>query len=128
MLGFSREIAGVEDTENGFRRYLELGKPPCPVLRPVSRFSVARSPLKEPEDYLVGQSVVFSTEALIRSGSDILQGGAACVIGFGKLGSSIARTLHVKHVREALEDAGVVIARPATCRSARRRLHAAPQR
>ncbi|MGH8904585.1 MAG: adenosylhomocysteinase [Egibacteraceae bacterium] len=127
---FSGEIVGVvEDTENGLRRYLDRGKPPCPV------FSVARSPLKEPEDYLVGQSVVFSTEALIRSRGGILQGGAACVIGFGKLGSSIARTLHAKHVRvtvydrdpvrmihafsqgfrtastlrEALEDAGVVM-------------------
>ena len=50
----------VEDTENGLRRYLGAWKPPCPV------FSVARSPLKDPEDYLVGQSVVFSAEALLR--------------------------------------------------------------
>lgn len=96
---FSGQVAGVvEDTENGFRRYLKLGKPPCPV------FSVARSPLKKPEDYLVGQSVVFSTEVLIRSRGEILQGGAACVIGFGKLGSSIARTLHAKHVRVTVYD------------------------
>lgn len=59
---FSGQILGVvEDTENGHRRYLEHDKPPCPI------YSVARSPLKTPEDFLVGQSVVFSTEALIRS-------------------------------------------------------------
>ena len=96
---FSGRIVGVvEDTENGFRRYQSLGKPPCPV------FSVARSPLKQPEDYLVGQSVVFSTEALMRSRGDILHGREACVIGFGKLGSSIARMLHSKSVRVTVYD------------------------
>jgi adenosylhomocysteinase len=53
---FSGRVVGVvEDTENGHQRYAalaaRLGKLPCPV------FSVARSPLKDPEDYLVGQSV-----------------------------------------------------------------------
>ncbi|GAB1640214.1 adenosylhomocysteinase [Krasilnikovia sp. MM14-A1259] len=96
---FSGQVVGVvEDTENGFRRYQALGKPPCPV------FSVARSPLKQPEDYLVGQSVVFSTEALMRSRGDILHGREACVIGFGKLGSSIARMLHAKSVRVTVYD------------------------
>lgn len=96
---FSGEIVGVvEGTENGFRRYLDLEKPPCPI------FSVARSPLKRPEDYLVGQSIVFSTEALMRSRGDILHGREACVIGFGKLGSSIARTLHTKNVRVTVYD------------------------
>jgi adenosylhomocysteinase len=100
---FSGRILGVvEDTENGFRRYLELGKPPCPV------YSVARSPLKQPEDHLVGQSIVFSAEALIRGRGDILPGRAATVIGFGKLGSSIARTLHAKGVRVTVFDADPV--------------------
>jgi adenosylhomocysteinase len=97
---FSGRILGVvEDTENGHRRYLELGKPPCPV------FSVARSPLKQPEDHLVGQSIVFSTEALMRTRGHILPGRQACVIGYGKLGSSIARTLHAKGVRVTVYDA-----------------------
>jgi adenosylhomocysteinase len=96
---FSGQILGVvEDTENGQRRYQELGKPSCPI------YSVARSPLKQPEDHLVGQSVVFSTEALMRSRGDILPGRAATVIGFGKLGSSIARTLHAKGVRVTVFD------------------------
>lgn len=61
---FSGQIIGVvEDTENGHQRYETLGKLPCPV------FSVARSPLKDPEDYLVGQSVTFSAEALTERGA-----------------------------------------------------------
>ena len=96
---FSGEIVGVvEDTENGHRRYLDYDKPPCPV------YSVARSPLKAPEDYLVGQSVVFSTEALIRARGDILYGRVAAVLGFGKLGSSVARMLHARGVQVVVYD------------------------
>jgi len=96
---FSGRIVGVvEDTENGHRRYEGLGKIPCPVV------SVARSPLKDPEDFLVGQSVVFSTEALMRGRGDILHGRPALVIGFGKLGSSIARLLHAKGVQVTVYD------------------------
>jgi adenosylhomocysteinase len=96
---FSGTITGVvEDTENGHRRYAEIAKLPCPVL------TVARSPLKEPEDFLVGQSVVFSAEALLRSRGHILHGRTALVIGFGKLGSSIARLLHAKGIHVTVYD------------------------
>lgn len=96
---FTGHLVGVvEDTENGHRRYESLDKLPCPVV------SVARSPLKDPEDYLVGQSVVFSTEAVMRGRGDILHGRPALVIGFGKLGSSIARLLHAKGVQVTVFD------------------------
>ncbi|WP_431771771.1 adenosylhomocysteinase [Streptomyces cucumeris] len=96
---FSGRLLGViEDTENGHRRYQNLEKLPCPVI------SVARSPLKDPEDFLVGQSVVFSTEAVMRGRGDILHGRPTLVIGFGKLGSSIARLLHAKGVRVTVFD------------------------
>ncbi|MFF2850211.1 adenosylhomocysteinase [Streptomyces sp. NPDC058001] len=96
---FSGKLLGVvEDTENGHKRYAERGKLPCPVV------SVARSPLKDPEDFLVGQSVVFSTEALLRGRGDILHGRPALVLGFGKLGSSIARLLHAKGVHVTVYD------------------------
>lgn len=96
---FSGRVLGViEDTENGHRRYAALAKLPCPVI------SVARSPLKDPEDFLVGQSVVFSTEALMRSRGDVVHGRTALVIGFGKLGSSITRLLHAKGVRVTVYD------------------------
>ncbi|GAA2638794.1 adenosylhomocysteinase [Actinomadura fulvescens] len=104
---FSGQVVGVvEDTENGHQRYealgASLGKLPCPV------FSVARSPLKDPEDYLVGQSVTFSAEALIRSRGDILQGRPAAVIGYGKLGRSIAAMLHARHVGATVFDSDPV--------------------
>ncbi|MCZ4122856.1 adenosylhomocysteinase [Streptomyces sp. H39-S7] len=96
---FSGRILGViEDTENGHKRYAEMLNPPCPLL------SIARSPLKDPEDFLVGQSVVFSTEALLRGRGDILHGRPALVLGFGKLGSSIARLLHAKGVHVTVYD------------------------
>lgn len=108
---FSGHILGVvEDTENGHRRYLDLVKPPCPV------YSVARSPLKQPEDHLVGQSIVFSTEALMRSRGDILIGRTATVIGFGKLGSSIAETLRAKGVRVSVFDLDPIRAAQAMAR------------
>jgi adenosylhomocysteinase len=100
---FSGRLVGViEDTENGHRRYEELDKLPCPVV------SVARSPLKDPEDFLVGQSVVFSAEALMRGRGDIPHGREALVIGFGKLGSSIARLLHAKGVHVTVYDIDAV--------------------
>ncbi|MEV2275052.1 NAD(P)-binding domain-containing protein [Nocardiopsis sp. NPDC049922] len=96
---YSGNILGVvEDTENGHRRYLAHAKPHCPIS------SVARSPLKIPEDFLVGQSIVFSTEALVRTRGDILYGRGATVIGFGKLGSSVAHMLHARNVRVTVYD------------------------
>jgi adenosylhomocysteinase len=83
----SRFLGIVEDTENGHQRYLSVPGPRYPV------FSAARSPLKAPEDFLVGQSIVFSLEALLREWGTILQGRSICVIGYGKLGQSAAHLL-----------------------------------
>ena len=97
---FGEKFAGiVEDTENGHQKYLRQlnrlrGKPfPCPVV------SVARSDLKMPEDYLVGQAVVFSAEAQLREQGQILTGKRALVLGYGKIGRSIAQNLHCKSAR-----------------------------
>lgn len=88
---FSGRIVGVvEDTENGHQRYLALGDVPCPV------YSVARSPLKQSEDYLVGQSCAFSAEALMRTVGDLPIGKPVAVIGYGKIGRAAAATLQVK--------------------------------
>ncbi|MFE3645265.1 adenosylhomocysteinase [Streptomyces sp. NPDC059169] len=96
---FSGRILGVvEDTENGHQRYAALDSLPCPVV------SVARSPLKDCEDHLVGRSIVFSTEALVRGRGDILTGRNACVIGFGKVGRAIAQTLRALDLRVTLYD------------------------
>ncbi len=82
----------VEVTENGHQRYQSLETLPVPVL------SIARSPLKGPEDYLTGQSIVYSAEALMRECHHIMNGGSAVVFGYGKIGRSIAKALHTKNI------------------------------
>jgi len=52
--------------------------------------------------------VVFSAEALLRGRGDILHGRQACVIGFGKTGSSVARLLHAKHMQVTVHDTDAV--------------------
>jgi adenosylhomocysteinase len=95
-------IGTIEDTENGIQRYEREPSLACPVI------SVARSPLKNPEDFLVGQSIVYSVEALLRQQGDILHGRTACVIGYDKLGRSIANLLHARHVRTVVFDVDAV--------------------
>jgi adenosylhomocysteinase len=87
----------VEDTENGVQKY-ERGGTSYPLL------SVARSPLKHPEDFLVGQPIVYSVEALLREQGHILHGRTVCVIGYGKLGRSVAHLLHARHLRTLVYD------------------------
>ncbi|MEU9373706.1 NAD(P)-dependent oxidoreductase [Streptomyces sp. NPDC048255] len=92
-------IAGVvEDTENGLRRYLALPEVPCPV------FHVARSPLKEPEDQLVGAAIVVSVESLLGRLGEVLSGREACVLGYGKIGAGIAAALIARRVRVTVID------------------------
>lgn len=87
------ELAGiVEVTENGLQRYEAQAVLPVPV------YSLARSPLKGPEDYLTGQSIVYSAEALLRDAHFILNGRRAAVFGYGKIGRSIAKALHAKNI------------------------------
>lgn len=89
----------VEDTENGQQRYERVvDRLPVPV------FSVARSPLKEPEDHLVGESVVFSMERLIRECGEVVYGRRAVVFGYGKIGRSAARALSIRGVRVSVVD------------------------
>lgn len=90
---FGEQLLGVvEDTENGFKRYSKIKKIPCPI------YSVARSPLKLPEDTLVAYSTVYSAERILRNHNEVLDGKKALVIGFGKIGSRIAKDLSRKQV------------------------------
>ncbi len=88
----------VEDTENGLQNYLQLPDIPCPVLQ------AARSPLKEPEDYLVGQSLVFSAEALLRELGAVMTNQNVLILGYGKIGHSIAETLGRRNIRAMIYD------------------------
>lgn len=88
----SQFLGVVEDTENGHARYMGMKDVSVPIL------SVARSPLKEPEDYLIGQSILFSAEAVLRGNNQILMNKKALVIGYGKIGKSIALSLANRNV------------------------------
>jgi len=96
---FPEKIIGVvEDTENGYQKYVALPSLNVPL------FSVARSVLKENEDFLVGESVVFSTDAVLRKYNmlfDYLQCG---VIGYGKIGKSIAFNLQRRNIKPYVYD------------------------
>jgi len=75
----------VEDTENGLRRYEQRG-----INFPF--ISVARSPLKDNEDKMVGQSIAFSAEKILRQHCIIPNGFRVGVIGYGKIGRSVAHS------------------------------------
>jgi adenosylhomocysteinase len=82
-------IAGVvEDTTFGHNRYLkQIDKVPVPV------FSVARSPLKEIEARFVGRDAAASVEHVLRKMGVAMAGRRALVIGYGMIGSNVARAL-----------------------------------
>lgn len=96
---FEGKILGVlEGTENGAQKYEALGKHQTPIV------TVARSPLKLPEDYLVASSIVFSIEAVLRDQAEILQTRTAAVIGYGRVGSSIADILRGRGINTVVYD------------------------
>jgi adenosylhomocysteinase len=82
-------IAGVvEDTTFGHNRY-KVDAPNIPV--PI--FSVARSPLKEIEARFVGTDAVSAIESVLRSCGISIAGRKALVIGYGMIGSNVAKAL-----------------------------------
>lgn len=87
----------VEDTENGHQKYeavLEAKQNNIPV------YSVARSELKKTEDYCVGKSIVEATDTLFRIKKHTIpeRMQTAGVMGYGKIGSSIAEHLRRKNI------------------------------
>lgn len=88
----------MEGTENGVQKYEESDELSVPVV------TVARSPLKLPEDYLVGASIVYSVEAILRSQAQILQTRTACVIGYGRVGSGVAEVLRGRGIPTVVHD------------------------
>lgn len=88
----------IEDTENGHQKYEKLLWIKTPIL------SVARSILKEPEDLLVGQSIVFSTDYVLRLGNTLLNNKFAVVIWFWKIWKSISGELRWKNIQLGIHD------------------------
>ncbi|WFU04584.1 NAD(P)-dependent oxidoreductase (plasmid) [Rhizobium sp. CB3171] len=96
---FDGKIFGVmEGTENGVQKY----EAHLPISVPV--ITVARSPLKLPEDHLVASSVVFSIEAVLRGQAEILQTRTAAVIGYGRVGRSVASILRSRGINTVVYD------------------------
>jgi adenosylhomocysteinase len=74
----------VEDTENGHQKYVNN-------IFPV--YSLARSSLKDNEDYFVGHSIVYSVESLLKEKNMLLEEKKYGVIGFWKVWRWIADRL-----------------------------------
>lgn len=85
---YNRQFLGaVEDTESGHRRYASQGELLFPVV------SIARSRLKLIEDRFIGCSVAFSLERLLRATGRILTMLTVGILGYGRVGASVARSL-----------------------------------
>lgn len=81
----------IEDTENGQQKYeYQLKKHKDNTLRIAS---VARSPLKIEEDYLVGHEIVEKSELFLANFGTTFLGKKAIILGYGKIGKSIAENL-----------------------------------
>lgn len=97
LLG-DRFIGIMEGTENGIQKYEDNGVSSFPLV------TVARSPLKLPEDHLVAASLVFSVEASLRLSGQILQTRTAGVVGYGRVGRSVAEVLRGRGINTSVFD------------------------
>ena len=94
-----RLLGIVEDIEHGHRQYEKyIQKIACPVV------SVARSELKEAEDFLVGTSCLYSTEKMIRRLGFPIEGAESLVLGYGKIGRGLSYDLVRKHCPVSVYD------------------------
>lgn len=98
-----RLLGVMEGTENGVQKYEQYANNSGASFA-VPVVTVARSPLKLPEDYHVGTGVVFSVEAVLREQSQILQTRRACVVGYGRVGRSVAEVLRGRGIPTVVHD------------------------
>lgn len=91
--GLENRLVGIiEDTEVGHKEYEKIAdKLHCPIV------SIARSPLKANEDFLVGHSCLYSTERLLRKLGFLIDGSSSLVLGYGKVGKGLAYSLTQRH-------------------------------
>lgn len=84
----------VEDTENGVNKYKkaleDINAKKQKISYPI--ISVAQSPLKECEDYLVGKEICLKSEIFLSRNEIPIFGKKVLVLGFGKIGRSAAIT------------------------------------
>jgi len=97
----------IEDTQNGHQRYVkQIARLEKRLHFPI--YSVADSPLKDAEDFLVGASIVEACErGLSEIGSSLLNRRVG-VLGYGKIGRSIANAVRRKVPRVAVFDPNAI--------------------
>jgi adenosylhomocysteinase len=93
----------LEGTANGIAKYKRSGASAYAPL-----ISVADSSLKYPENHLIGASVVYSVEAVLRDNGQVLQGYQAAVLGFGRVGRSVAAALRGRGISTFVFDSDAV--------------------
>ena len=96
----------VEDTENGHQKYEEAIRICANKNQkyPLKVVSVARSALKDNEDFLVGQSIFFSADAILREEGKLIQYLKCGILGYGKVGKSIAHHLLQRGIKPLVFD------------------------
>jgi adenosylhomocysteinase len=89
----------VEVTTYGYNRYKQIKDQ---LKYPV--FSVARSSLKEIEAVYVGQAVTLAFDHLMRSLGISIPGREALVIGYGMIGTEVAKALRSSQIHVTIWD------------------------
>lgn len=82
----------VEDTENGLQKY-ERALEEFPDNK-IPLTSIARSPLKYFEDYLIGKAIADSTLTTIKENNIDLSGKTIGIIGLGEVGRGVLNRLN----------------------------------
>lgn len=94
----SRLIGVIESTEAGHRQYEKIQDLVYPVI------SVSRGSLKKTEYALVGTSCIFSIEQLFRELNCVMGCKKALIMGYGKVGRGLARSLLGRHCLVSIYD------------------------
>jgi len=99
----------VEDTENGLQKYEKQLSDTYTVA------SVARSPLKDFEDQLVGHSVAHATETVLRQINTLITYKDCGIIGYGKIGRGIADYLQQRGIKPRVSELNAMRTIQASC-------------
>ena len=99
----------VEDTENGLQKYEKQS------LEDVRVISVARSPLKDYEDQLVGNGVAHAAETVLRELNMLITYKSCGIIGYGKVGRGIFQYLQQRGIRPFVCEIDPIRAIQASC-------------
>lgn len=114
-MGFIKEKLGgkllgvVEDTENGHQKYEKYLTGKYAVM------SVARSPLKNYEDQLVGHGIAHATETVLRNINTLITYKKCGVIGYGKIGRGITEYLQQRGIQPFVSELNALRSIQASC-------------